>query len=164
MITALRRAWGRQAVTWVTALTVVLPVTAVATVPAAASPVQSTAARAMPAAPPAAPTAAACPGTRIVHKAIKAGSATVAWLNVFHDRSSGTKCAVTAHSGRTWGKWAYTKVDVWTRNGSSGVGGDYRYRTGPASIGGANGVCVGAKGSIKWGGTMRVATARMLCG
>ncbi|MFE7503792.1 hypothetical protein [Promicromonospora sp. NPDC057488] len=160
MITALRRTWGRQAVTLVTALTVALPVTAAAAVPAAASPVQSVATQTTPAAA----MATACSGNRIVHKAIKVGSATVAWLNVFHDRSSGTKCAITSHSSRTWGKWAYTQVDIWTRSSASSVGGDYRYNTGPASVGGVNGVCAGAKGSIKWRGKTRVVTVHSLCG
>jgi hypothetical protein len=169
MITTLRKPWGKRAMALVTALTLALPGAAAAAAPASAAPASAapaaSAVRAMPAAAaPVAPMAAACPGNRIVHKAIKAGGRTVGWLNVFHDRGSDTKCAVTAHSGLTWGKWAYTTVDIWTRNGSVGVSGDYRYRTGPVSMGDADGVCVGAKGGIKWGGQMRVATARMLCG
>nr|BFF19169.1 hypothetical protein GCM10025730_26900 [Promicromonospora thailandica] len=125
---------------------------------------RTAAVRALPTPKAVAPAASACPGTRIVKKAIKSGTHTVAWLNVYHDRGSGRKCAVTSHAGQSWGKWAYTKVDIWTKNGSSGVSGDYRYRTGPASIGGANGVCVGARGTITWAGKARVVTARMLCG
>lgn len=162
MITTPRKPWGRRTMALVTALTLALPATAAAAAPAPAAP--AVAAAPVPSAGQVASMATACPGSRIVHKPIKVGRRTVAWLNVFHDRSSGIKCAETAHTGPSWGRWAYTEVDIWTRSSSSSVGGDYRYRTGPASIGGANGVCVGTRGTIEWRGAMRVTTARSLCG
>ncbi len=162
MITTPRKPWGRRTMALVTALTLALPATAAAAAPAPAAP--AAAAAPVPSAGQVASMATACPGSHIVHKPIKVGRRTVAWLNVFHDRSSGIKCAETAHTGPSWGRWAYTEVDIWTRSSSSSVGGDYRYRTGPASIGGANGVCVGTRGTIEWRGAMRVTTARSLCG
>lgn len=162
MITTPRKPWGRRTMALVTALTLALPATAAAAAPAPAAP--AVAAAPVPSAGQVASMATACPGSRIVHKPIKVGRRTVAWLNVFHDRSSGIKCAETAHTGPSWGRWAYAEVDIWTRSSSSSVGGDYRYRTGPASIGGANGVCVGTRGTIEWRGAMRVTTARSLCG
>ncbi|GHH68852.1 hypothetical protein [Promicromonospora soli] len=168
MITALRRPWGKRAMALATAFTLVLPVSAAAAVPAGAAPA-TVAAPATPtvvAAPeaPAAPMAAPCPGNRIVHKPIKLNGYKIAWLNVFYNRSTGTKCAVTAHTGSTWGRWAYTQVRVWSSSSSSSVGGDYRYRTGPASVGGVRGVCVSARGSIDWRGQTRTTTVHGLCG
>ncbi|MFC4629105.1 hypothetical protein ACFO6V_12735 [Promicromonospora alba] len=162
MITTPRKPWGRRTMALVTALTLALPATAAAAAPAPAAP--AVAAAPASSAGQVGSMATACPGSRIVHKPIKVGRRTVAWLNVFHDRGSGIKCAETAHTGPSWGRWAYTEVDIWTRSGSSSVGGDYRYRTGPASIGGANGVCVGARGTIEWRGAMRVTTVHQLCG
>jgi hypothetical protein len=166
MITTPRKPWGRRTMALVTAMTLALPATAAAAAPAPAAPASVPAVAAAPAssAGQVAPTATACPGSRIVHKPIKVGRRTVAWLNVYHDRGSGTKCAETAHTGPSWGVWAYTEVEIWTRSSSSGVSGDYRYRTGPASIGGANGVCVGARGIIEWRGAMRGTPVHQLCG
>lgn len=162
MITTPRKPWGRRTMALITALTLTLPATAAAAAPAPVGPAVVSAPASS--AGQVASMATACPGSRVVHKPIKVGRRTVAWLNVFHDRDSGVKCAETEHTGPSWGRWAYTEIDIWSRDGAASVGGDTRYRTGPASVGGANGVCIGTRGTIEWRGAMRVTTARPLCG
>ena len=156
MITTPRRPWSKRVAVLLTAAALALPVTA--TVPAAAAPAPSAVVAA-----PSAPTAAGCSGTRIVAKPIKLHGHKIAWLYVYYNRSTDTKCALTRHAGASWGKWAYTQVRIWNASSSSSVGGDYRYRTGPASIGNADGVCVAARGSIDWRGATRTATVVDIC-
>ena len=159
MITTPRTSWSKRAAVLLTAAALALPVTAAA-VPAAAAPV-APAVVAAPAAPAEA-VAAACPGRRVVHKPIKLRGHIIGWLNVYSTGS--TKCAVTMHAGSTWGRWAWTRAEIWSSNSSSVVAGDYRYRTGRASVGGVSGVCVSAQGAIDWRGSTRTATVHGLCG
>jgi len=158
MITALRRPWGKGAVALMTALTLALPVTAAAAVPAVAAPATTAAAGA-----PATPMAAGC-GERIVHKGIHAGGRRVAWLDVYYNRSTGAKCAITVHTGPSWGVTTHTAVRLTSANLSAGSGGPAAYRTSRVVLGGVDGVCVAAQGGIAWRGEMRTTTVRGLCG
>ncbi len=161
MITALRRPWGKGAVALLTALSLALPVTAAAAAPAAAAPA-TTAVAAAPEAP-ATPMAAGC-GSRIVHTGIHAGGRRVAWLDVYYNRNTGAKCAITVHTGPSWGVTTHTAVRLTSANISAGSGGTAAYRTSRVVLGGVDGVCVAAQGGIAWRGEMRTTTVRGLCG
>ncbi|GAA4698485.1 hypothetical protein APR04_005437 [Promicromonospora umidemergens] len=162
MITAPRRATSKLAIALLATFSLTLPATAVAAVPAAPAPVAPVVAAA-PSAPVSA-LASVCPGKRIVHKPIKLNGYKIGWLNVYYSRSKGTKCGVVMHAGASWGKTAYTQVQVWNAYSSSFSGGDYRYRTGKASVGGVRGECVSAQGLMDWRGKTRTATVHGLCG
>lgn len=160
MSTALRTPWAKRAMALVTAVTLALPVTAAAVVPAAAAPAPTVAAA--PEAP-AAPAGIGC-GDRIVHKGIHAGDRRVAWLDVYYNRSTGAKCAVTVHAGPSWGVVRNTAVRMSGGGLSAGTGGTYAYRTNRVVLSGVRGVCVSAQGGISWRGEMRTTTVRGLCG
>ncbi|WP_207211987.1 hypothetical protein [Promicromonospora panici] len=160
MITALRRPWGKRAMALVTAVTLALPVAGAAAVPATAAPAPTVAAA--PEAP-AAPTGIGC-GERIVHKGIHAGGRRVAWLDVYYNRSTDAKCAVTVHTGPSWGVTANTAVRMTSGRLMSGTSGTYAYRTDRVVFSNVDGVCVAAQGGIYWRGDWRTTTVRGLCG
>lgn len=163
MITALRRSWGKRAMALVTAATLALPVAAAA--PATAAPATAAQAPTVAVAPegPAAPAGIGC-GERIVHKGIHAGGRRVAWLDVYYNRSTGGKCAVTVHTGPSWGVARYTTARISGGGLSASIGSTEAYRTNRVALSGVRGVCVSAKGGISWRGEMRTTTVRGLCG
>lgn len=160
MITALQRPWGKRAMALVTAFTLALPGAAAAAVPAVAAPVSV----APVVAAPAAQAADTCGGTLVRHRAIKAGGVTVAWANLYHNRSTATKCAQVVHAGPAWGQQTTTAVTIWNGELSAHTGGTSRYRSGKAYIRGVNGDCVAARGAIVWGGSTRIVSLPGHCG
>lgn len=158
MITALRRSWGKRAMALVTAATLALPVAAAA--PATAVPAPTVAAAPETSA---APAAIGC-GDRIAHKGIHAGDRRVAWLDVYYNRSTDAKCAVTVHTGPSWGVVANTAVRLRGGGVSVGSSATVAYRTNRVVISNADGVCVAAQGGIYWRGAWRTTTVRGLCG
>jgi hypothetical protein len=162
MSTALRGRWGRRAAALATVVTLALPVTAAVVAPAAAAPVAVVPAVTAPAAL-AAQAGIGC-GQRIVHKGIHAGDRRVAWLDVYYNRNTGAKCAVTVHTGPSWGVTRHTAVRMSGGGLSAGVGGTEAYRTNRVVLSGVDGVCVSAQGGISWAGQMRTTTVRGLCG
>jgi hypothetical protein len=149
----------------VTAFTLALPAGAAMAGTAAAAPVDTAPALAAPVvAAPAAEQADTCGGTRVRHVAIKAGGRTVAWANLYHNRSTATKCAQVVHAGPAWGRQTTTAVTIWNGELSAHTGGTSRYRSGKAYIRGVNGDCVAARGAIVWGGSTRIVSLAGHCG
>lgn len=159
-MTALRQAWGRRAAALVTALTVALPGAAAVAAPAAtAAPAPVTASVDQVDA-----LADTCGGTRVRHRAITAGGTTVAYADMYYNRSTATKCVQVVHAGPAWGRSATTGVTVWNGELTSHSSGVSRYRSGKAYIRGVIGDCVAARGAIVWGGKTRIVTLPGHCG
>ncbi|GGM32986.1 hypothetical protein ACFQBY_07855 [Promicromonospora citrea] len=164
MFSAPRTSWRGRASALVAAFALALPLTAAATAPATAVPAAAATVQAAAAPAGSAATAGIGCGKRIAHKGIHAGGRRVAWLDVYDNRNTGAKCAVTVHTGPSWGVVRHTAVRLKSANLSVSTGATEAYRTNRVVLRGVDGVCVAAQGGISWGGKMRTTTVRGLCG
>ncbi|MBO0608974.1 hypothetical protein [Myceligenerans salitolerans] len=167
MITELRRRVGRGGVAMLATLALTLPAAGAATAaPSGATTSSESAALADVAAPAAESawsvrTVERCDGNRIRHKAIKAGSHTIGWVNVFSEGGK-KKCARVAHAGASWGKYRYTVIKVWNPNyGGVTDGSTVRYKSQAVRATGLR--CVNVRGKIFWNGATRTSTLKNVC-
>lgn len=157
MITGLRQRVARGGVAMGLALALATPLAgtaaAASTAPAAPAPAAESAT--------VIETVNRCGGTRIRHKAIKAGTRTIGYVNVY--RGDGRKkCVRTYHAGPSWGKYRYTVARLWNDNyGSGTTGATVRYK-GPGIR--STGIrCVNVHGYLYWNGTKHGSRINNIC-
>lgn len=136
------------------ALTLTVPTVGVAAAPPAAATPTTTAAAGQTL-----QTVATCwsGGTRIKHLAVKAGSRTVGYVNVYRYSGKG-KCAQFLHAGQSKGKSRYTTIRVVTSTLKAYSGGTTRTKS--QGIRATGITCITARGTINWNGTTRSRSVR----
>lgn len=96
-------------------------------------------------------------GTRVRHSAVKAGSRTVGYVNVYRYSGRG-KCAQFAHAGASKGRSRYTTILVKASGLEAESGGTTTTKS--QGIRATGVTCITARGTIRWSGKTRSRTVR----
>lgn len=109
-----------------------------------------------------------CYGTRLEHLPIKAGTATVGYVDLYYSSANnGTNCVKTTSAGASVGVTKFMLAKIYRCTGAAGSNcsdstggfdqrdedkGQFQSYAGPASVTGTSGRCISFVGLVTWGG------------